>query len=91
MFRLRFPNLPRRHICLTGVGEGNTTTFKRSEERGRTATNQSSCYAADARWDGGTANRPTDTSTGHWRRGERFGHMSQARARQKCRRESLNS
>ncbi|GMN30046.1 hypothetical protein TIFTF001_041397 [Ficus carica] len=68
--RRRFPNLTRRRIYLTGVGEGNTSTFCLSEERGRTATNQSSCYAADARWDGGTANRPTDTSTWapEWRR-----------------------
>ncbi|GMN60551.1 hypothetical protein TIFTF001_029629 [Ficus carica] len=62
-FGLRLPNLPRRHICLTGVGEGNTTRFKGSDERGTPATYQSSCYAADARWDGGTANRRTDTST----------------------------
>ncbi|GMN62614.1 hypothetical protein TIFTF001_031692 [Ficus carica] len=65
-----FSNLTRRRICLTGVGEGNTSTFKLSEERGRAATNQSSCYAADARWDGGTSNRPTDTNTWapEWRR-----------------------
>ncbi|GMN71883.1 hypothetical protein TIFTF001_055193 [Ficus carica] len=42
----------------------------------------------------GMGAQPTDPLTpahGHRRRGERFGHRSQARARQKCRRESLNS
>ncbi|GMN44898.1 hypothetical protein TIFTF001_014093 [Ficus carica] len=61
--RLRFPHLTRRRICLTGVGAGKTSQFKRSAERGRTNTNQSSCSKADARWDGSKADRPTDTST----------------------------
>ena len=74
-FCLRVPSLPRRHICLSGVGEGNTKGFKRWEERGAPATNQSACYCAGARWDGGTANTRTDT--GRWAPEARKGNRPQ--------------
>ncbi|GMN26903.1 hypothetical protein TIFTF001_056126 [Ficus carica] len=74
-FRLRVPSLPRRHICLSGVGNGNTKGFKRWEERGAPATNQSACYCADARWEGGTANTRTDT--GRWAPEARKGNRPQ--------------
>ncbi|GMN60457.1 hypothetical protein TIFTF001_029536 [Ficus carica] len=72
-----------------GSGRRQTINNISKWERENKANNRSYCYAADARWDGGTA---TDSST--WApelRKARFGHRSQAGVRQKNMGDSTHS
>ncbi|GMN36111.1 hypothetical protein TIFTF001_005751 [Ficus carica] len=81
---LHFPNLTRCRICLKGTGRRQNINDISKGEKGRRTSKRSYYYTADARWDGGIANKATNSST--WApelRKAIFGHRSQARVRQK--------
>ena len=81
--RLLLPSLSWRLICLKGTGRRQTLIDLSEGKRGRRIANRSNHWAADGRWDGGTAHRAPDSSTWAPELRKRIGQRGQARRRQR--------